>query len=77
MKKTYVKPMMGFESFELSTNIAQGCTLISEHELFACKIKIGDDYIFMINCNAPYAAYADNEEPCYDIPNDTSAVYTS
>lgn len=79
MKKTYVKPMMGFESFELSTNIAQGCAYISEHELFACKIKIDEGvYIFGRACfsDGTYATQ-DNDTPCYDIPNYTNVVYTS
>lgn len=52
MKKTYVKPVMGFESFELSTNIAQGCSKHSNATPLFCTIDIGDVTIFTeTNCD--------------------------
>ena len=29
MKKTYIKPQIAYESFQLSTSIATGCALLS------------------------------------------------
>lgn len=31
MKKTYTKPEMSFESFELSTSVASGCSVLANH----------------------------------------------
>lgn len=74
MKKTYVKPMMGFESFELSTNIAQGCSKHSNATPLFCTIDIGGVTIFTeTNCDYTNPDF----KVCYDIPTAGMNVFTS
>lgn len=78
MKKTYVKPQVYFESFQLSANIAGGCSLISQLAEHVCPItdkELGITYFAKEICE--YTAPGDNDEPCYDIPSDATHVFTS
>lgn len=40
MKKTYVKPELYFESFELSSNIASGCAKPTGHAEYVCPYTL-------------------------------------
>ena len=49
MKKTYVKPQIAYESFQLSTSIAAGCALLSTSAAqYICPVEDAESgfYIF-------------------------------
>lgn len=78
MKKTYVKPEVYFESFQLSANIAANCTLISHHSDSSCPILDPDlgktTYTDML-CD--YSPPDENDGVCYHPPAPTMGVFTS
>lgn len=77
MKKTYVKPMMGFESFELSTNIAQGCVKHSNATPLFCAVDIGGESIFVDDIASGCTYTNPNIKVCYDVPTAGMNVFTS
>lgn len=81
MKKTYVKPEVYFESFELSTSIATGCEYKTQHAINDCTYKItGGRNVFVdetTNCNdlkVPGGTYG---SVCYQVPAEASNLFTS
>lgn len=79
MKKKYVKPQAYFESFELSSNIANGCQLISHHSSGDCKVTDPDTDIITftesIGCN--YTPVDGDNKICYHNPFPDTNVFTS
>ena len=76
MKKTYVKPEVYFESFELSANIATGCALPINHQVDGCNQGLGDftGIVFLENtCTAPVR----DNGTCYHVPFDATKLFTS
>lgn len=70
MKKTYVKPKMGFESFELSTNIAGTCDKSAGHTVTDCVNVPGvDEGLFGNACIVPVV--------CYHVPSEGDNVFAS
>lgn len=79
MKKTYVKPKVYFESFELSANIATGCKLISNAAQNVCSVKdneLGITYFTGSACNG-YNPPDGKDKVCYDVPQANNNVFTS
>lgn len=72
MKKTYNKPQIFFESFELSTSIAANCIEILTKEQ---EEEIRNEFSF--DTNAFTEGTCDNEVVCYHVPNGYSNVFTS
>lgn len=71
MKKAYEKPMILFENFSLSTNIAGDCeSIVGEHARGICGITVSSgDVIFSGNavCNStPGGFYGNEEEDIWD-----------
>lgn len=78
MKKTYVKPEVYFENFELSANIAAGCEAISNSAQDMCEIidkELGVSVFAELVC--VYHAPGSGQKPCYDVPQANYNVFTS
>lgn len=79
MKKTYVRPEVYFESFELSANIATGCKLISNSAQFVCSVtdnELGVTYFTDSACKG-YNPPDDKDKVCYGVPQANNNVFTS
>lgn len=82
MKKTYVRPEVYFESFELSASIAAGCSVKINHAEGVCSSIPGIGSIFTDYKTCMWTA-GDNESGnsesnyCYHVPLDTNRVFTS
>ena len=81
MKKTYVKPEVYFESFELSTSIATGCEYKTNHAKNECVYEIaGGRNVFVdakthcLDITAPGEEYG---AVCYHVPIEASNLFTS
>ena len=75
MKKAYSKPMITFESFTLSTNIAAGC----EYGPYDDELYYpGVGYVFLESCGYPVAVDDGSYNGiCYHVPTDTRNVFAS
>lgn len=81
MKKTYVKPQIAYESFQLSTSIAAGCALLSTNMArYFCEVTDPDSG-FTIFADANYACdtvpVGGNDSVCYDVPVENWNVLSS
>lgn len=80
MKKTYKKPDICFESFELSTNIASCSILGDPNAPGFCAVDLEDigDVVF-VNENAACNTFIPgiNDSICYDVPLEASNVFLS
>lgn len=79
MKKTYIKPEMSFESFELSTSVSAGCeTKVDYTDQYSCQLY--DDatkkWLFWNDCQTNLSAAA-RSSWCYDVPVDSNQTFTS
>ena len=72
MKKTYSKPVIVFESFQLATSIAGGCALGTKP-----SVDVGGFQVFAdTGCGAmPQEGKDDNT--CYQVPTADSNVFSS
>lgn len=80
MKKTYVKPQIVFDSFELSQSIAAGCRFLSNHEYGACALDPGDGVptIFADSSICDYIKIpGEYNEFCHHNPDDQHSVFSS
>ena len=76
MKKEYKKPLIYFDSFELSQSIAAGCRLISEGEgAPVYDPETGLQVYASGTCT--YSPPNIGDEPCYDVPTLDSKTFTS
>lgn len=80
MKKAYVKPEIYFESFELSANIATGCTIPTNHAENVCKYTIdtpgvGSAFVEVTLCE--YTPADGDYSVCYHVPTDGTKLFTS
>lgn len=79
MKKTYVKPEVYFESFELSANIATGCGRALGHTVDTCKDKLGGFASLNVFLDKPTCeTLPDDAGLCYHVSTDDSVrIFTS
>lgn len=78
MKKTYVRPEVYFESFELSANIATGCKLISNAAERVCAVLDKDlGYTYFTEHVCDFWTPNETDKVCYNPPADTANVFTS
>ena len=82
MKKTYSKPLIVFDSFELSQNIAAGCELLYTNQAqYACPVvvaELGSGYTFFASQPSCYATPpGGNDSICYDVPIVDNNVFNS
>lgn len=79
MKKTYSKPQIAYESFEMSQSIAANCEYISNLGKFICSIEIFDGFtIFTDGSNGCDSKPPEGDNKiCYDVPSDYVGVFSS
>lgn len=81
MKKTYVKPELSFESFELSASIATGCGMITKNsaDIINCYFDDGISRIFDVSETGHACNHGPDEsgKVCYDNSSDASMLFTS
>lgn len=77
MKKTYVKPEVYFENFELSANIATGCGRPLGHTKDGCRDIFGGyaDIVFGSENGCKWEP--NTNEYCYHNPSDAQILFTS
>lgn len=80
MKKTYSKPQIAFDSFQLSESIAAGCGTIANQALNVCGYYDAEAgwYIFaegITGCeDTPGEGYA---SICYHVPEESWKLFSS
>ena len=79
MKKTYCKPQITFEDFELCANIAAGCEFKTDHAMDVCAYKLLGGYkVFVAETTAcKYKQQDGAGGVCYHIPVDSRNIFTS
>ena len=81
MKKTYVKPQIAYESFQLSTSIAAGC----QHEFvlpateYVCPVEDPDTgwLLYAESATSPCDTAAGGEKFCYHVSEQNWTVLSS
>lgn len=79
MKKTYIKPDINFDSFEVNTNIAQ-CTSKANSVQNVCSLTVGRRKIFTSSVADCTYAVQDGENTwslCYYVPLGDNNVFGS
>lgn len=78
MKKTYVKPEVYFENFELSANIATGCGRPLGHTKDACRDIFGGNADIVFGSSQDGCGWIpDTNDFCYHNPSDAQILFTS
>ena len=90
MKKPYEKPVIFFENFSLSTNIAAGCDYKANLSPNSCGYEVRGGRVVFINettgctLKAPYdSSFQDyvygsaNNSICYHVPIETNNLFNS
>lgn len=75
MKKSYVKPKVYFENFQLSANIATGCGIATNQAMGTCNFLVGLGTLFDKDNVCQYVP--DESGVCYQISIDDQKVFTS
>ena len=75
MKKTYTKPELYFESFELSANVASSCAVPTNHAQFECQPIPG--VIMFMDKTTGCAVTPDENGLCYQAHLDSVTLFTS
>lgn len=79
MKKTYSKPLLYYESFSLSTQLAT-CGYTATFELNGCPISIpelGGETIFVTTGICDWYTPNPDDMICYHVPTDDMSVFGS
>lgn len=79
MKKTYVKPELSFESFELSASIATGCGTVTKVFDAAQQCGVEDGILIVFTSKMSGCEKHDDGSGniCYDNSTDGLVLYTS
>ena len=80
MKKTYAKPQIVFESFQLTANIAGDCNTRPNSANEATCGYYDNDWIVFQNsavCNFPAGPDGKHNGLCYHVPTGDISVFTS
>lgn len=80
MKKTYVKPQIAYESFQLSTSIATSCALLgTQSAQYVCPVTDPDSgfILFVDDVASPCDTAPVNGSICYDVPVANWNVFSS
>ncbi len=75
MKKSYVKPQVYFENFQLSASIAAQCDI--RNPLHAQNLCALEDRSFMLDGICDYPPDETSSKPCYDIPTSGNKIFNS
>ncbi len=70
MKKSYVKPQIKYESFQLSTSIATSCALLGSNSAqYVCHVQDPDTgWNYFAETNNLCDTVPVNGNICYDVP---------
>lgn len=80
MKKTYIKPQVVFDCFELTDSIAAGCAFLSSNMApYACPV-LDEEFGYTLftdmgTCDS--TPPGGNDSICYHVPTADYSVYTS
>lgn len=81
MKKTYVKPMVAFESFQMTSNIAGDCEeIIKNQSRDTCGLSIGGNMTAFITKENGCSFETVDGNPdyaCYHVPTDDNNLFNS
>ncbi len=77
MKKTYKKPMIEFDSFGLSQNIAGDCTAISNQAIMMCAVDYDGMFTLYAANNCDITPAPGDINICYDVPTLEHRVFQS
>ena len=76
MKKTYVKPMVAFENFQMTSSVAGTCkSIATTTDGNTCVYVAGNGWVYFnmnTTCTTPY-----NESFCYHVPTEDTTVFAS
>lgn len=75
MKKTYVKPQIYFEDFQLSANIAAGCGKPINHTMETCQPVPG--FVLFVDGNSSCQYTTDKNGVCYQSFFTEGQIFTS
>lgn len=74
MKKVYSKPMIVFEDFHLSANIATGCGVPTDHAMMDCG-KVNGMQLFTAEYKCAFTP--DENGLCYQVSVEANRLFTS
>lgn len=78
MKKTYEKPLLYKESFEMADVISAACDIQVEHQQGQCGYNAGGGIILFISYGVcTYPVQDGYNGMCYNIPVESSKIFTS
>lgn len=87
MKKPYEKPVILFENFALSTNIAAGCELLANFSQNSCGYEVRGGRVVFIDATTgctmgvPFDPsnqdFVYNNTICYHVPAETNNLFNS
>lgn len=81
MKKQYKKPLVLFDNFSLSTNIAAGCEYSTNFAMNQCGYKFAPGVIVFTEentgCGKKVLADENYNGICYHNPSDANNLYSS
>ncbi len=90
MKKTYVRPCVSFESFDLNASIAQTCVIpMITHSVgcdntgtqsdptTGCKFYTNGYEVFVLGTCLESPVNAGTGSLCYHVPSDTNRIFIS
>ena len=77
MKKTYEKPLLYKESFEMADVISAACAIQVEHQQGQCGYNVGDGLILFISGVCDPSVPDGFNGMCYNIPIESGKIFTS
>lgn len=77
MKKTYSKPVISFESFQLSESIANTCTEKISADTNTCGIKYGFNDTLFTTGTASICTLEEQAKDCYHVPENNPSIFGS
>lgn len=77
MKKTYEKPLLYKESFEMADVISAACAIQVEHQQGQCGIYAGDGMTLFIVNVCTVAKQDGYNGMCYYVPTESTQIFTS
>ncbi len=77
MKKTYEKPLLYKESFEMADVISAACAIQVQHQQGTCGIYAGDGQILFISGVCSVTKPDGFNGMCYYVPSEATRIFTS
>lgn len=79
MKKTYSKPIITFESFALSTNIAEECTMDITFAEWDCPVLIPEwgETVYQEYTGCDWTPQESGWSICYHVPTLSTRIFGS